>query len=69
MSGFDTRFDPHNPFACCFECKKRYPACSDHCEEHAKAREIRAEQNRKERLEKALGRADKMRAMRNARHK
>lgn len=69
MNGFDSRFNPNNPFACCFECKKRYPACSDHCEEHDEANRINKEQKRLEDLDKALGRAEKMRAMRNARHK
>lgn len=59
----------NNPFACCMNCQDRVPACSDKCERYAHAKEIKAEQNRQERLDKALGRADKIRAMRNARHK
>lgn len=63
------KHNPNNPFECCYRCQDRIPACSDKCERYQEAKKIKAEQNRKERLEKALGRADKTRAMRNARHK
>ena len=73
MSKFDeihgAPHNPNNPFKCCYDCPDRYPACSDKCKKHAEATEIRKEQKRQEGLEKALGRADKTRAMRNARHK
>ena len=64
-----SKHNPNNPFECCLNCPDRVPACSDKCERYAKAKKIKAEQNRQERLDKALGRADKIRAMRNARHK
>lgn len=63
------KHNPNNPFECCYRCPDRYPACWDKCDKHQKATEIRKEQKRQEGLEKALGRADKTRAMRNARHK
>lgn len=60
---------PNNPFACCYQCEDRYPACHDKCKKHEEATKIRKEQRRREDLEKALGRADKIRPMRNAKKK
>lgn len=59
----------NNPFECCYGCVDKYPACSDHCERHAKGREIRAEQRRMESLNGALARAEETRDIRNAKKK
>ena len=61
--------NPNNPFECCLNCPDRVPACADKCERYARAKKIKAEQNRQERLDKALGRAEKIRPMRNAKKK
>lgn len=60
------KHNPNNPFECCHNCSDRYPACSDKCKRHAEAKKIKAEQNRRENLEKALGRAERSRDIRNA---
>ena len=61
--------NPNNPFECCYGCVDKYSACSDHCKRHAEAREIRAQQRRLENLNAALGRAEKIRDMKNAKKK
>lgn len=63
------RHNPNNPFECCMNCADRHPACSDHCEKHEEARKIKAKQNRKDNLDAALGRAEKIRPLRNAKKK
>lgn len=62
-----TTNNPNNPFACCYGCEKRYPACSDHCEEHARAAAIKAEQKEQFRKERDLNRAERTRGARNSR--
>ena len=63
------KHNPNNPFECCHGCPDRYQACSDKCERYQEAVKIRAEQRRQERLEAALGRAEKIRPIKNAKKK